>query len=65
MTTEDLEALVQEIYDLGCPVYSDNSGSRTRSGCTCCVWCDALVDYIKEEHADGCPWLRIEEFANA
>jgi len=64
MTTDELEDLVQEIYELGCPVYTGHDGSRTRDGCSFCFWCDAMQDYVKEEHADGCPWLKIEEFAN-
>lgn len=64
-STDELEDLVQEIYDLGCPTYTCNDGSRTRQGCAMCVWCDAMQDYIEEEHYDSCPWTRIEAFANA
>ncbi len=54
-------ALLRRIHEHGCPTYRDNSGSRSRDGCSICSFCDANIE-CREPHSDGCLWSEVEAF---
>jgi hypothetical protein len=51
--------VLSRLYELGCPTYRCNDGSRSRDGCSMCVFCEANLS-CDERHAETCEWLEIE-----
>lgn len=55
--------ILGRLYEIGCPTYRDNSGSKTRDGCAICIFCDEIIEG-NGRHAANCEWLEVETIVN-
>lgn len=55
----DACALIEKLFDRGCPVRVDHSSVIGRDGYEFCIWCDVNVEKGDPHEAD-CPWTEIQ-----